>query len=99
MQINYGVLVCRHGPAYGLHTQQATGDPLLEVLSRVKRRCVMIDRSDCLNRHLTGMPGFQDLQLISPPYRIHTRPFCSCWQPFYGSRDWYEGLLQFGKTL
>ena len=44
----------RHGPAFGLSQQQATGDPLLEVLMRSHKPCTLIDKPDSLNRYLTG---------------------------------------------
>lgn len=38
---------------YGCHVQ-GPGERLMEVLAAGKRRCSLIDRSDMLNRHLTG---------------------------------------------
>jgi len=43
------------GPAYGTISQhEEQGDRLLDVLHAHNRRCTLIDRTDMLNRHVTG---------------------------------------------
>ncbi len=43
------------GPAYGTPTQyEEQGDRLMDVLHAHKRRCTLIDKTDMLNRHVTG---------------------------------------------
>ena len=44
------------GPAYGTFLQAEQGDKLMDVLHIHKRRCTLVDRTDMLNRHATGMP-------------------------------------------
>ena len=45
------------GPAYGTVTQhEEQGDRLMDVLHAHNRRCTLIDRTDMLNRHVTGVP-------------------------------------------
>lgn len=44
------------GPAYGTVSQhEEHGDRLMDVLHAHNRRCTLIDRTDMLNRHVTGM--------------------------------------------
>ncbi len=43
------------GPAYGTISQhEEQGDRLMDVLHAHNRRCTLIDRTDMLNRHVTG---------------------------------------------
>jgi len=43
------------GPAYGTVSQhEEQGDRLMDVLHAHDRRCTLIDRTDMLNRHVTG---------------------------------------------
>lgn len=43
------------GPAYGTISQhEEQGDRLMDVLHAHDRRCTLIDRTDMLNRHVTG---------------------------------------------
>lgn len=43
------------GPAYGTLLQAEQGDKLMDVLHTHKRRCTLVDRTDMLNRHATGV--------------------------------------------
>lgn len=43
------------GPAFGTHAREEQGDRLMDVLHAHKRRCTLIDRTDMLNRHVTGL--------------------------------------------
>lgn len=42
------------GPAYGTYLQGEQGDKLMDVLHRHNKRCTLVDRTDMLNRHVTG---------------------------------------------
>lgn len=42
------------GPAFGTYLQGAQGDKLVDVLHSHNKRCTLVDRTDMLNRHVTG---------------------------------------------
>lgn len=48
------------GPAFGTFSNEEQGDKLMDVLHAHQRRCMLVDRHDMLNRHVTG-----ELPLIS----------------------------------
>lgn len=43
------------GPAFGTYLQGEQGDKLMDVLHSHNKRCTLIDRTDMLNRHVTGV--------------------------------------------
>lgn len=43
------------GPAYGTYLQGELGDKLMDVLHRHNKSCTLVDRTDMLNRHVTGV--------------------------------------------
>ena len=53
------------GPAYGTISQhEEQGDRLMDVLHAHNRRCTLIDRTDMLNRHVTGQYAICYPQLL-----------------------------------
>lgn len=75
------------GPAYGTYLQGEQGDKLMDVLHRHNKRCTLVDRTDMLNRHVTGthldilMTHLQDLMPCSSCFQCHVGQLslqCAC---------------------